>query len=451
MTKFIAVLFVTTVTGVLVDLLWSLFTRLFPWKDMTRYYYLCLKGIILSFAVPMVFIGILISQREEDLWFGTYLQSTQWIQSVSTGLFLIWVIGAVIQLLRKAGKWMDMIQFRREHEEAMTGPESEILAEVRQKMGILRKIPLYRGELSLVPCVCGCIHPGIFMGMQEFGGEELSMIFKHELFHYLHRDLWYYALLSVLEIVYWFCPLFSLNILYNQYHRWSKYACDDDVCLSEPGHAYSCCLLKVSLYAADMAGEIGCGLAKKENEVIRRVERIRSKQKNHKKKWIVAWLTIMCLCFGSVAYAAGFGTTTGYEAMYEATDVATQVAGENSQTLTEYEEAADVNDDVTVIEIGSGVDARATVVDIDATIPAKTQAQTSGFSKSSGTIVVSFAMTPSDKDMQVGIIEPDGVKRYVLSDNYVNHEFEVRKSGKHKVYFYNPNSVSVSVDGHYIK
>ena len=54
--------------------------------------------------------------------------------------------------------------------------------------------------------------------------QELELIFKHELFHYRHKDLWYKMLLLIVDTVYWFNPL--LHWMIREADKDIEYICD---------------------------------------------------------------------------------------------------------------------------------------------------------------------------------------------------------------------------------
>ena len=68
---------------------------------------------------------------------------------------------------------------------------------------------------------------------------------------------------------------------------------------------------------------------------------------------------------------------------------------------------------------------------------------------SGGSISVMVDVVPEDKNVSVGIIEPDGTRRYVNGKDHIDHVYELTQSGKYRVYVENKSGVSVTVDGVY--
>ena len=67
-----------------------------------------------------------------------------------------------------------------------------------------------------------------------------------------------------------------------------------------------------------------------------------------------------------------------------------------------------------------------------------------------GSITVTMEITPDNKTVSVGIVEPDGTRRYVNGSRLVYHEFKLDQSGSYRVFVQNNNSTAVEVEGSYI-
>jgi hypothetical protein len=66
-----------------------------------------------------------------------------------------------------------------------------------------------------------------------------------------------------------------------------------------------------------------------------------------------------------------------------------------------------------------------------------------------GEIYVSVGISPTDKYVKVGIIQPDDTTRYVYSKGNIVHTFSLTQSGYYKVYITNGNSSAVTAYGYY--
>jgi hypothetical protein len=65
------------------------------------------------------------------------------------------------------------------------------------------------------------------------------------------------------------------------------------------------------------------------------------------------------------------------------------------------------------------------------------------------TISVMAAISPKDKTVRVGIIQPDGSIRYAEGSGTIIHQFEVKQTGYHKIIIMNDCGVTVTATGSY--
>ena len=82
------------------------------------------------------------------------------------------------------------------------------------------------------PMMIGLFTPTILLPIRHYEYDELRLIIKHELTHYLHRDLWFKLLLILCRAVHWFNPfmvLFARSI-----EQECEYYCDMSVMEKEP-------------------------------------------------------------------------------------------------------------------------------------------------------------------------------------------------------------------------
>ena len=82
------------------------------------------------------------------------------------------------------------------------------------------------------PMMIGLFKPTILLPIRHYEYDELRLIIKHELTHYLHRDLWFKLILILCRAVHWFNPfmvLFARSI-----EQECEYYCDMSVMENEP-------------------------------------------------------------------------------------------------------------------------------------------------------------------------------------------------------------------------
>ena len=68
------------------------------------------------------------------------------------------------------------------------------------------KLEIYKIQGIKSPCITGLIHPKILLPEMNFTEKELQYIFKHELQHFNHHDLWLNMLCEIIMCFYWWNP-----------------------------------------------------------------------------------------------------------------------------------------------------------------------------------------------------------------------------------------------------
>ena len=68
------------------------------------------------------------------------------------------------------------------------------------------KFEIYKIQGIKSPCITGLIHPKILLPEMDFTEKELQYIFKHELQHFNHHDLWLNMLCEIIMCFYWWNP-----------------------------------------------------------------------------------------------------------------------------------------------------------------------------------------------------------------------------------------------------
>lgn len=83
----------------------------------------------------------------------------------------------------------------------------------------------------------------------------------------------------------------------------------------------------------------------------------------------------------------------------------------------------------------------------DWTIPSNTTYRSvQGYYKTAGSeITTSVYATPTNHQVNVGIIQPNGTRRYVAGKGSFAHTFSIQQTGTHYIYAENPSSGEVNV------
>ncbi len=153
--------------------------------------------------------------------------------------------------------------------------EVRVLRQLGKTMGIRRRIPVCRGE-RLTPAIGGFFRTRLYLGTESMEEEELRMIFRHELYHYRHGDIWMRRLLLLLRIFCWFCPWFTCGKISEEYRRLSEDYVDEEVCREEDMNQYIRTLLKTALQGAEKMHLTQATAQKTRCDVLRRIENMKS-------------------------------------------------------------------------------------------------------------------------------------------------------------------------------
>lgn len=108
-----------------------------------------------------------------------------------------------------------------------------ILQEQCADLVIDREIPLRVSSAADCPMLAGFIHPTLYLPDERISRTDAAFIFRHELTHYKHGDLWLKLLLLAARCLHWFNPLVHLIARFAQEDI--EAACDDAVVRGHDG------------------------------------------------------------------------------------------------------------------------------------------------------------------------------------------------------------------------
>ena len=153
------------------------------------------------------------------------------------------------------------------------------------------------------------------------------------------------------------------------------------------------------------------------------------------------------VCSSSLTlFAASQGIAKTYEVLYDATDVAIEeTADPELIEYTEYGETPGITEELGESEYGTR-----SIRTMSWTVPNNVRKTSTAFHAAAGeSISVTVGITPKDKTISAGIIEPDGTRRYVNGKRSVYHLYELTQTGSYKVFVENKSGVTVEIQGSY--
>ncbi len=102
-----------------------------------------------------------------------------------------------------------------------------IIAELSTSMNLKKHLKVYECDKIASPSLMGFVFPVLIIPSEHYSKEELTFIFKHELTHYKHGDLWYKLILLLANAVHWFNPI--VYLLRKESDIDLEFFCDDEV------------------------------------------------------------------------------------------------------------------------------------------------------------------------------------------------------------------------------
>lgn len=155
-----------------------------------------------TYALPSILSYIVVFFRHP---FGTFLGIKL---SLWTLFCVIWFVGAVVFLIRFAREHKTIRQFTGLIGEDVTGkePYASILRELCSEKQ-LRRIRVVKMPGVRNPMIAGLRRPKILLPMKmDVSDEDTFYALKHEIYHYIHHDLWIKSAVKCLTIAYWWNP-----------------------------------------------------------------------------------------------------------------------------------------------------------------------------------------------------------------------------------------------------
>lgn len=180
-----------------------------------------------------------------------------------------------------------------------------ILQEQCADLIIDREIPLRVSSAADCPMLAGFIHPTLYLPDEHISRTDAVFIFRHELTHYKHGDLWLKLLLLAARCLHWFNPLVHLIARFAQEDI--EAACDDAVVRGHDGayrRAYGETILRSAIAQAQKRKALVSCFGDDKKTLIRRFEGLFDKSV---KKRGVALVVMIALLVGSLSCTIAVG------------------------------------------------------------------------------------------------------------------------------------------------
>lgn len=214
-----------------------------------------------------------------------------------------------------------------------------ILQEQCADLIIDREIPLQVSSAADCPMLAGFIHPTLYLPDERISRTDAAFIFRHELTHYKHGDLWLKLLLLAARCLHWFNPLVHLIARFAQEDI--EAACDDAVVRGHDGayrRAYGETILRSAIAQAQKRKALVSCFGDDKKTLMRRFEGLFDKSV---KKRGVALVVMIVLLVGSLGCVVAVGEkkpnqTTEERALMMANTFAQAYVDEDTEAFNKY-------------------------------------------------------------------------------------------------------------------
>ena len=214
-----------------------------------------------------------------------------------------------------------------------------ILREQCADLAIDREIPLRVSAAADCPMLAGFIHPTLYLPDERISRTDAAFIFRHELTHYKHGDLWLKLLLLAARCLHWFNPLVHLIARFAQEDI--EAACDDAVVRGHDGayrRAYGETILRSAIAQAQKRKALVSCFGDDKKTLMRRFEGLFDKSV---KKRGVALVVMIALLVGSLGCVVAVGEkkpnqTTEERALMMANTFAQAYVDEDTEAFNKY-------------------------------------------------------------------------------------------------------------------
>ena len=233
-----------------------------------------------------------------------------------------------------------------------------ILREQCADLVIDREIPLRVSAAADCPMLAGFIHPTLYLPDERISRTDAAFIFRHELTHYKHGDLWLKLLLLAARCLHWFNPLVHLIARFAQEDI--EAACDDAVVRGHDGayrRAYGETILRSAIAQAQKRKALVSCFGDDKKTLMRRFEGLFDKSV---KKRGVALVVMIALLVGSLGCVVAVGDrstpqTTEERALMIANTFAQAYVDEDAEGFYRYLDPSSENAEGDTFSTGAAV------------------------------------------------------------------------------------------------
>lgn len=449
----------TSLSGAIVSVVWFAIGRLLEKAGFLHITYILLKVAILFWVVPITY-GVLLLRT---MTYGDVHRSispgfsiTPTILQTATVFCAAWSIGAAIGMAQYIVQRIKITRMMKHATFCSKEVEQQFAQRCAAEGSYARRVRVRQSYQIEIPRVTGILHPIVVFPVERYSVEERDVVFRHELTHVKHHDILFRNLTMLLCIIHFMNPFaWWLN---RQMRKWSEYACDYEICCrNHKLKKYYDVILNMAEKSMN-AQFLSVQLLESESELQERMKHVMKCYKKKNKSKFVAGMLVACITLisGSSVYAVSAASVSADEQWKNATVVETK---ENTTQELDVEEATEL---IEMTETSRARNIQASLGEVEVlsaksglynfywNVKAGKEIYSPSFrATSSQTISVTGRTSPATKYLKVGIIEPDGKRRYISAKGAFDHTFKLTKTGTYAIYAENENDIAINVAGAY--
>lgn len=450
----------TSLSGAIVSVVWFAIGRLLEKAGFLHITYILLKVAILFWVVPITY-GVLLLRTmtygDVHCSISPGFSITPTILQTATMFCAAWSIGAAIGMAQYIVQRIKITRMMKHATFCSKEVEQQFAQRCAAEGSYARRVRVRQSYQIEIPRVTGILHPIVVLPVERYSVEEWDVVFRHELTHVKHHDILFRNFTMLLCIIHFMNPFaWWLN---RQMRKWSEYACDYEICCrNHKLKKYYDVILNMAEKSMN-AQFLSVQLLESESELQERMKHVMKCYKKKNKSKFVAGMLVACITLisGSSVYAVSAASVSADEQWKNATVVETK---ENTTQELDVEEATEL---IEMTETSRARNIQASLGEVEVlsaksglynfnwNVKAGKEIYSPSFrATSSQSITVTGITSPATKYLKVGIIEPDGKRRYVSAKGSFSHTFELTKTGYYKIYAWNVNdSGTINVAGAY--
>lgn len=226
---------------------------------------------------------------------------------------MVWLLGMMILMIRLLGGMVYTRRLRTQQLSPVSDVCLEKMIEMADKLGITRRVSIFKSQLTKMPVTIGTFKPVILLPAALISGlsvKELEAILAHELAHIRRHDYLFNIFQSLVEILFFYQP--AVWIISNHIRAEREHSCDNlAVELTGDKVTYAKALAAVEIMSLEDAN-FAMAFSGKNGSLLNRIQRLQTNttmKTNFMEGVIASGVIILGLLLASFTFDSYGGAT----------------------------------------------------------------------------------------------------------------------------------------------